>query len=96
MAYHDSWSAASEQGGKVEARYMYAPGIGATLTAAPRDHWSTEKAGNAAEVKEYSLAMAKLLFEQLTPEAQREILAMCKALASGDTDAAESGGAAHV
>lgn len=96
MAYHDRWSAASTEEGKVTARYMYAPGIGVTLTAAPRDHWSTEKAGNAAEVKEYSLAMVKLLFEQLTPETQRESLAMCKALASGDTDAAEIGGAADV
>lgn len=55
----------------------------------PRAITGTEKAGNAAEVKEYSLAMAKLLFEQLTPEAQREILVMCKALTSGDTDVAE-------
>lgn len=55
-----------------------------------------EKAGNMAEVAEYGTEMAVMLFQQLTPETQRKILAMCKALASGDADAAETGGAAHV
>ncbi len=89
MEYHGNFSAASRQGEKVETRYMYAPGIGATLTAAPRDHWSTEKAGNAAEVEEYSLEMAHLLFEQLTPYNQHEIIVMLMELAN-DTGAAEA------
>lgn len=96
MAYYDNFSAASKQGDKVETRYMYAPGIGVTMTATPRNNWDTEKAGNMAEVAEYGKEIAGMLFQQLTPENQREILAMCMALASGDVDAAESGGAAHV
>ena len=96
MAYYDNFSAASKHGDKVETRYMYVPGIGATVTATPRDNWDTEKAGNMAEVAEYGTEMAVMLFQQLTPENQREILAMCMALASGDADAAETGGAAHV
>lgn len=96
MAYYDNFSAASKHGDKVETRYMYVPGIGATVTATPRDNWDTEKAGNMAEVAEYGTEMAVMLFQQLTPETQRKILAMCKALASGDADAAETGGAAHV
>ena len=96
MAYYDNFSATRKHGDKVETRYMYVPGIGATVTANPRDNWDTEKAGNMAEVAEYGTEMAVMLFQQLTPETQRKILAMCKALASGDADAAETGGAAHV
>ena len=64
MEYHGNFSAASRQAEKVDVRYMCVPSIGAMLTAAPRDHWNTEKAGNAAEVEEYSLEMAQLLFER--------------------------------
>ena len=89
MEYHGNFSAASRQAEKVDVRYMYVPGIGATLTAAPRDHWSTEKAGNAAEVEEYSQEMAQLLFEQLTPYNQHKIIVMLMELAN-DTGAAEA------
>lgn len=43
MAYRGNFSAASRQAEKVDVRYMYVPSIGAMLTAAPRDHWNTEK-----------------------------------------------------
>ena len=62
MAYYDNFSAASKHGDKVETRYMYVPGIGATVTATPRDNWDTEKAGNMAEVAEYGTEMAVMLF----------------------------------
>ena len=89
MAYRGNFSAASRQAEKVDVRYMYVPSIGAMLTAAPRDHWNTEKAGNAAEEDDSSLDMAVLLFEQLTPYNQHKIIVMLMELAN-DTGAAEA------
>lgn len=82
MTSKGSYSAVGSEEGNVGVRYMYVPDFGAMVTASPRNFWGTGKNGCPIEQAEYITAMAEVLFQQLTPEDQREIIAMCEELAA--------------
>lgn len=81
MTYRGHYNAVSRENGNVAVRYMHVPDIGVMVAASPRD-FRDRKNGCPIEQSEYITAMAEVLFQQLTPEDQREVIAMCEELAA--------------
>lgn len=93
MTYRGHYNAVSRENENVVVRYMCVPGTGAMVAASPQNFWGTGKNGCPIEQSEYITAMAEVLFQQLTPEDQREVIAMCEELAAEQK--AETGGIDH-